>query len=278
MREKDAKLPPTEQLTANIGSGPYKFKEALAKPGASFTYDRNEQYIPRQEPAEGWAGGKVIKVDRAIWQNISDPQTALSALQAGQIDFVNSPPADLYGTIKSDPNLELQLLDTGGDDLYVQMNFLQPPFNNVKARQAMLHLIDQEAFLRVISPDPDYSSPVISIFGNSGPYSNDENTGWYKKGGDPGRAKQLFQESGYAGEKVYLFQFTDWPVASDAALLLASALRKIGVNVVLGPMSFSAFVEARKNKGPVENGGWSMAINDWSDLSWAIQSPVPSII
>ncbi|MER8905896.1 ABC transporter substrate-binding protein [Mesorhizobium sp. M0772] len=265
MREKDASRPATEQVTSNIGSGPFTFNEALARPGASFTYDRNEKYVPRQEPSDGHAGGKVVKVDRVVWQNIADEQTALAALQAGEIDFVQAPSADLYGTIKSDPNLELQLLDKGGDDLYLRMNFLQPPFNNVKARQAMLHLIDQEAFLRVISPDPNYGRRLISIFGDSSPYSNDENTGWYKKGGDPQRAKQLLQEAGYAGEKLYLFQITDWPVASNAALALADVLRKIGVNVVLGPMSFSEFSTARANKGPVENGGWSMFISDWPD-------------
>ncbi|TIQ15789.1 MAG: ABC transporter substrate-binding protein, partial [Mesorhizobium sp.] len=55
MREKDAARPATEQVTANIGSGPFRFNEALAKPGASFTYDRNEKYIPRNEAADGLA-------------------------------------------------------------------------------------------------------------------------------------------------------------------------------------------------------------------------------
>ncbi|TIP79062.1 MAG: ABC transporter substrate-binding protein, partial [Mesorhizobium sp.] len=72
MREKDASRPATEQVTSNIGSGPFKFNEALAKPGASFTYDRNAQYVPRQEPPDGFAGGKVVKVDRAVWQVIPD--------------------------------------------------------------------------------------------------------------------------------------------------------------------------------------------------------------
>ncbi|MER9425999.1 ABC transporter substrate-binding protein, partial [Mesorhizobium sp. M0317] len=37
MREKDASRPATEQVTANIGSGPFRFNQALAKPGSSFT-------------------------------------------------------------------------------------------------------------------------------------------------------------------------------------------------------------------------------------------------
>ncbi|MER8438804.1 ABC transporter substrate-binding protein [Mesorhizobium sp. M1312] len=264
MREKDADRPATEQVTSNIGSGPFKFNEALAKPGASFTYDRNENYVPRKEAPDGFAGGKVVKVDRAVWQVISDQQTALAALQAGETDFVWSPPADLYPVIDSDPNLELHVLSKQGTTNCLRMNFLQPPFDNVKARQAMLHLIDQEAFLRVMYPDPRFTQTVTSIFGNSPLYSNDENTGWYKKGGDPERAKQLFQEAGYAGEKLLIFQTTDWPEASNASQLLADTLRKIGVNAELAPMSFGEFTTRRQNKGPVENGGWNIFISDYA--------------
>lgn len=265
MREKDAKLPPTEQVTANIGSGPFKFNEALAKPGASFTYDRNEQYVPRQEPPDGFAGGKVVKVDRVIRQWISDQQTAFAALQAGEVDLVQLPAQVLFPVIKSDPNLELELVNTSGSDMFLRMNWLQKPFNNVKARQAMLHLIDQEAIMLAAGFDPNYIHPVTSIFGNSSPYSNDENTGWYKKGGDPEKAKQLFQEAGYAGETVLILQPTDWPEVSNAAQYLADTLRKIGVNAELAPSDWAGVVKRGANKGPTEDGGWSVYISDWTD-------------
>ncbi|WP_085043783.1 ABC transporter substrate-binding protein [Ensifer aridi] len=266
MREKDAERPATEQVTSNIGSGPFKFNEALAKPGASFTYERNENYVPRQEPSDGFAGGKAVKVDRVIWDNITDQQTALAALQAGELDFVYGPPADFYSVIERDPNLALQVLDKSGEDMCMRLNHLQKPFDNVKARQAMLHLIDQEAFLRVIAPDPKYGRVVTSIFGNSTLYSNDENTGWYKKGGDPEKAKQLFKEAGYNGEKVVILQATSWAEQSNASQLVASALRKIGVNAELAPSDWAGVVKRRANKGPVESGGWSIFITSDSDF------------
>lgn len=273
MREKDASLPATEQVVSNIGSGPFKYNEALARPGASFTYDRNEQYVPRQEPADGFAGGKVVKVDRAVWQVISDQQTALAALQAGETDLVFLPPADLFPVIESNPDLELQVLCKGGSTMYVRMNFLQPPFDNVKARQAVLHLVDQEAFLRVAFPDPRFSEIETSPFGNSPFYSNDENTAWFKKGGDPEKARQLLQEAGYAGEKIVILQPTDWSESSNAAQLLADMLRQIGGNVALESMSFGELAERRANKGPVENGGWNIFISDYSGYN-PVNTPV----
>ncbi|ESY62209.1 peptide ABC transporter substrate-binding protein, partial [Mesorhizobium sp. LNHC252B00] len=268
MREKDADRPPTEQVTANIGSGPFKFNEALTKPGASVTYDRNEKYVPRKEPPDAFAGGKVVKVDRVIWDNISDPQTALAALQAGEVDFLESPPPDFYSVIQSDPNLELQVLNESGELYFLRMNCLQKPFDNLKARQAMLHLIDQKAFLRVISPDAKYAHPAVSIFGSRTPYSNDQNTGWYKRGGDLEKAKQLFQEAGYAGEKVVILQPTDRVEVSNAAQLVAATLRKIGINAELAPSDWAGIVARRPNKGPVESGGWSIFITYSNDRSF----------
>ncbi|RVC74845.1 ABC transporter substrate-binding protein [Mesorhizobium sp. M4A.F.Ca.ET.022.05.2.1] len=267
MREKDASRPASEQATTKIGSGPFKFNEALARPGASYTYDRNEKYVPRKEPSDGLAGGKIVNVDRVIWNVIADQQTAVAALQAGEIDYYETPPADLYPLIESDPNLQLDVLDKGGRDLVLRMNFLQPPFDNVKARQAMLHLIDQEAMLRAVRSDAKYISPVTSIFGQDTLLSNDENTGWYKKGGDPERAKQLFQEAGYAGEKIIILDPTDWVDGDNLSQLLAASLRKIGINAELAPMTWAALSTRRANKGPVENGGWNVFLTDESEYS-----------
>ncbi|MGY3238225.1 peptide/nickel transport system substrate-binding protein [Bradyrhizobium sp. USDA 4448] len=278
MREKDASRAATEQVTANVGSGPFRFNEALAKPGASFTYDRNEKYVPRSEPPDGFAGGKVANVDRLIWQIISNPQTALAALQADEVDFLEGPPADLYPLIEGDPNLALQVLDKLGWVNLLRLNCLQKPFDNVKARQAMLHLVDQEAFLRILSPSPKYCRSVTSIFGNDTLYSTDENTGWYKKGGDPEKAKQLFAEANYAGEKVVILQPTNMMGYSNASQLLAASLRKIGINAELAASDWGGLVTRRANKGPVEDGGWSVFISAWPDISLSDPIGTPLLV
>ncbi|RUW99590.1 ABC transporter substrate-binding protein, partial [Mesorhizobium sp. M2A.F.Ca.ET.037.01.1.1] len=267
MREQDANRPASEQVSTNIGSGPFKFNEALARPGASVTYDRNEQYVPRREASDGFAGGKVVNVDRVIWDNISDQQTAYAALLAGEVDYLEEPPVDFFAAIESDPNLVLQVLDKAGQNMCLRLNHLQPPFNNVKARQAILHLVDQEAFMAASFPDPKYYSTVTSAFGGETPVSNDENTGWYKKGGDPERAKQLFQEAGYSGEKIVILQPTNIAYLNNAAQLMAATLRKSGVNAELAPSDWGGLVTRRANKGPVESGGWNIFITTEADLS-----------
>ncbi|PWJ85134.1 peptide/nickel transport system substrate-binding protein [Mesorhizobium loti] len=267
MREKNADTPATEAVTTNIGSGPFKFNESLFRPGASLTYDRNEQYVPRPEPADGLAGGKIVKVNRVILENIRDAQTAVAALQAGEIDLYTQPPADLFSVIESDPNLVLLPLYKHGHDFFLRINCLQKPFDNVKARQAMLHLVDQEAFLQVLSSDPKYTNTVTSWFGSGNLATNDENTGWFKKGGDPEKAKQLFNEAGYAGEKVVILQPTDWADGSNTSQILAGALRKIGINVELAASDWAGVSARRSKKEAVEEGGWSIFITSDTDFS-----------
>ena len=55
----------------------------------------------RQEPGlssragrRGYAGGKVVKIDRVEWNIIPDANTAVSALRKGEIDIVESIPLD----------------------------------------------------------------------------------------------------------------------------------------------------------------------------------------
>lgn len=258
MREKDAKLASTEQVTANIGSGPFKFNQDLAKPGASFTYDRNEKYVARQEQPDGFAGGKLANVERVIWDFIDDKQTAFAALQAGEIDFIELPAADLYPAFNSDPDLALQVLNKGGDVYFLRMNCLKKPFDNVKARQAMLHLIDQEAVMRTTFPAENISA-ITSFFGNHTPYASDENTGWYRKGGNPEKAKQLLNEAGYAGETIVILQHASWPEANTMEQFLADTLRKIGLNVELVLSDQAAFAARRKSRD------WSIFMTSESD-------------
>src|SRR3954451_16415309 len=81
MRAKD--IPePGKPATSVIGSGPFKFNTQLRVSGARVVYDRNADYVPRDEPPDGLAGGRLVKVDRVEFMVQPDSATAASALQA----------------------------------------------------------------------------------------------------------------------------------------------------------------------------------------------------
>ena len=100
-----AETPITKQIPEQIGSGPFKFVAAEFQPGVKAVYEKNTDYVPRKEPAEWTSGGKVVKVDRVEWITMPDAQTALNALQSGDVDFVETPPFDMLPALESNPDI-----------------------------------------------------------------------------------------------------------------------------------------------------------------------------
>ncbi|HYI03862.1 MAG TPA: ABC transporter substrate-binding protein, partial [Reyranella sp.] len=72
-------------------SGPFIFAKEEWRPGAKVAYVRDPDHVPRKEKPDGLAGGKVAKVDRVEWLSMPDPTTAISALGAGEIDYLQNP-------------------------------------------------------------------------------------------------------------------------------------------------------------------------------------------
>ena len=125
-------------------------------PGDKVVYSKFEDYVPRDEPSDGFAGGKVVKVDRVEWIYIPDTNTATQALIAGEVDAYEIPPIDLLPVLEADPNIEVRVLDPLGKMGHIRPNHLYPPFDNVKARQALQLLVDQKAFLAAQVGNPTY--------------------------------------------------------------------------------------------------------------------------
>ena len=65
------------------GSGPFVFEAREWQAGNRAVYRRNPAYRPRPEPADGLAGGKVVKVERLEWLSMPDAATAAAAGATG---------------------------------------------------------------------------------------------------------------------------------------------------------------------------------------------------
>jgi len=272
MRKKEAETDPNEQVTTYIGSGPFTFNQDETTPGQRYVYDRRGDYVPRSEPASGTAGGKVVHIERAIFENIADEQTAMAALQAGEIDFYETPPIDLLPVLETDPSVNVEIINTGGNVGMARLNFLHPPFDNVHAREAMLHLIKQEDILAATFGNPQYFQGCPSLFGCSGNMQNEANTDWFKSGQDIEKAKALFQQAGYDGRPVVVLQATNIAFMNNAALLIAQWLRQAGINVQLEPSDWGGVVTRRAVKSPPDDGGWNIFIT-WAS-GHAFDNPI----
>src|SRR6202012_707203 len=108
MPKRLAETAPGKQIEEQIGSGPFKFVKAEFQPGVKSVYEKNTDYLPRKEPASWTSGGKVGKVDRVEWITMPDAQTAVNALQSGDIDFMEIPPYEILPMLESNPDIHVE--------------------------------------------------------------------------------------------------------------------------------------------------------------------------
>ena len=82
--------------------------QAEFQPGVRAVYEKNKDYVPRKEPASWTSGGKVVKVDRVEWVTMPDAQTAVNALQSGDIDFMENLPFDMLPVLEANKDLTIR--------------------------------------------------------------------------------------------------------------------------------------------------------------------------
>ena len=132
MPKKTAETDPMQQIKLEdvIGSGPFVFKADEWKPGEKIVYVKNAKYKPRSEPANGLAGGKVVKVDRVEWIAMPDIQTQVAAIQNGEIDIIESPGHDLLPLLAKDKNSKLVNFNPTANQYVFRFNSTANPFDN----------------------------------------------------------------------------------------------------------------------------------------------------
>jgi peptide/nickel transport system substrate-binding protein len=267
MRKREAETDPMSKIDQVVGSGPFILNQDETKVGTQYIYDKNAHYVPRAEPASAMAGGKVVKVERVVFINMPDSQTAVAALQAGEIDFMELPPTDLLDQLADDPAITIENFFDLGLVGYVALNWLYPPFNNVKCRQAILHIINQEDMLRPTFVSPKWYKTCGSYFTCGSAMDNDANTGWFKSGPNIPLAKQLLAEGGYDGKPIVMLQATNFAYMSNAATVMAEQLRAAGIKVDLQPMDWANVVQRRASQSPPDQGGWNIFFTSSGGLS-----------
>ncbi|MGE0723784.1 MAG: ABC transporter substrate-binding protein [Alphaproteobacteria bacterium] len=268
MREKEAMTDPFQQIQEVVGSGPFAMKRDEWVPGSKTVYVKFKDYVPRKEPPSAHAGGKVVKVDRVEFVWLSDPQTAQAALVAGEIDYLENPQPDFLPILEGTPGVKLITHPAQGTMGILQLNHLHPPFNNPKARQAMLYIVNNQDFLNTIAADKKLQTPCYSYFGCGVPMETDAGSEAYKGPKDYRKAEQLFKEAGYNGEPITILHATDHQYINPANLVMIQQLRKAGfLKLDVQAMDWGTVVSRRTKKDPPAQGGWNIFITGTSTLS-----------
>jgi peptide/nickel transport system substrate-binding protein len=136
-----AHVPPAEQRTRCVGTGPFKLKEW--KRGESVEYVRNPDY---------WAKGRPY-LDGLRYLIIAERGTRTAALQAGRLDTASPGEGTraIYDQLRAAvPQMVFHEVGAGvADNLLI--NTTRPPFDRVEVRRALSYAIDRRAFISTVA-------------------------------------------------------------------------------------------------------------------------------
>jgi peptide/nickel transport system substrate-binding protein len=193
-------------------------------------------------------------------------------MEAGELEYWWIPPADQVARMEKNPNMQVFISDPAGIQGWLRPNHLHAPFNNKKARQALLYLVDQELWLQAAVGQPKFYRTCPSYFmcGNM-PYE----TSVGAPRPDLERAKQLLKEGGYDGRPLVLLDPTDRPEMHGACLVLKAQLERIGAKVELAALDWSTVIARRAKKDPPASGGWNLMHATW--ISPDVNNPAVNI-
>jgi peptide/nickel transport system substrate-binding protein len=258
MPERMAKTPANQAIKEYVGSGPFRFRVDQWVSGVRSIYERFDKYVPRPEKPDYLSGGKVVHFDRVEWSVQPDPGTAVAALQAGEVDWIDQPLFDLVPALKQSKGVTVQKLDPFGLIGIIGLNHLHPPFDNPKLRRALFPAVDQHEYIAAVLGDQaEYATLPVGYFTAGSPMASSAGMQALTGKRDVALARKLVAESGYKGEKILLMAPSDQPQQHAMAEVTASLFKQLGLNVDMVAMDWGTLLSRRAStKAPAE-GGWN---------------------
>jgi peptide/nickel transport system substrate-binding protein len=200
------------------GSGAYKVTSW--KPGVEVVYERNDD----------WVGGKLPQLKKVIWRTIPSAGNRRALMERGDADISFDLPAKDFSEMKKEAKLKMISNPIGNGMYSLEMNVVNPPFNNAKVRQAVAYAIPYQKILDAAMFD--IGNPL------SGGKSNDVTAiNWPQPTGystDIGKAKALMQEAGAGAiDTTISFDLGDAVNSEPIAVLIQESLGQIGITTTI---------------------------------------------
>jgi peptide/nickel transport system substrate-binding protein len=256
MPERIARTPGSEQVKEIVGSGPYKFRADLHEPGVKIVLDKFADYQPRPEPPVWASGGKVAKIDRIEMLGMPDAQVQVSALIKGEVDYLERVPADILELIDAKSGAKAEVVSDFGFQAIMRMNHLQPPFDNVKVRQAVAHAVDRSLYAAVVAGDPQFASACPAVFGCGMPYESREGVPAFHIAA----AKAMLKDANVDFSKpIVMLHVANAPGIAALGNVTRQVLVDLGFKVDMQAMDFQTFATRRLNTKSTAEGGWNIA-------------------
>ena len=261
---------------AAIGTGPYKFVEWV--PGDRIVLERNDDYF-----------GTKAAFDKVTFKPIKSGPARISALLAGDVDFIdNVPPLDV-ARLKKDNSVQL----SGGPSnrvIYLHMDqfredsphikakdggAIKNPLMDVRVRKAISMSINRDAIVDRVMEGVAVKAGQLLPAGFHGVSDKMKPEAY-----DPKMAKKLMAEAGYPdGFKMVVHGPNDRYI-NDAKIAeaLAQMLNRVGIDASVETMTKAVYFKRASRGGPDKSPEFSFMVLGWGAGSGEASSPLKALL
>ncbi len=242
---------PDEDESANPppGTGPYMITSST--PGRGWEYARNPYWAKANEKAmPEYPSGTV---DAAKVTVIRNPQTQVDDIIQGKYDWMqNPPPSSRYPQVKSKFEGTQFRVEPTISTYYFWMNTTEPPFDDVKVRQAVNYAVDSRALERIyagqIKGTQQILPPGMPGYQKLNLYPHDLE-----------KAKEMIEEANPSDMDITVWTDTESP-NNEAGEYYEGVLSELGFNTTLKILNADNYFTVIGNLStPNLDTGWS----DW---------------
>ncbi len=211
--------------TAPVGTGAFKFDSWTQ--GDKIELVRNDAY---------W--GAAPSLEKATFKFISDPTAAFAAVMAEDVDvFSGFPAPENLPQFEADPRFQVLIGSTEGETI-LSTNNKQPPFDNVKVREALAHAIDRQAIID--GAMFGYGTPIGTHFAPHNPAYKDLTS---LSAFDPAKAKALLAEAGFPDGFDTTLHLPPPSYARRGGEIIAAQLAEVGIRAEIINVEWAQWLE-----------------------------------
>ncbi len=171
---------------------------------------------------------------------IPEASTALSALQAGEIDWTDSVPTQRVDELRGDDSITLGVTPSN-DYWYQALNETRKPWNDVRVRQAIAYGIDRDAIVQATS----YGTAVANQLAI--PKGSPWYTGYHRYSRNLDTAKALLRQAGVQDLTMDMLATSDYPATVTAAQIIADNLAPLDITVKIRTVDFATWLDEQNN-------------------------------
>lgn len=213
-----------------VGTGPYTV--STFTPDDSVTLVRNDKYF-----------GDKPALDTITIVKAAESTAAVTGLRSGDIDVLWSVPQGDVAGLESGGDISLVRPDNPSQWPSWEVDTTSPPFNDVRARQALAYATDRQAILDAAYSGQGLVSPTNNALGEANPWFGGDLTDYSY---DLDKAKKLFAEAGVTEGSTLTWwgiagQYPEWNTSGE---ILQASLKEIGITLKIDNNDIGTWVDS----------------------------------